>query len=380
MAGRLMTETWRPDRVSMTEHRRDVGGVGLEGHSSRPAARDEVSTSVAKNGLGRLELGRYSGLFLTIVLVAIFAARIPDTFLTTTTAQAIARNQAITLVLSLSLMISLCAGYFDLSVGQNVGLGAVACISLVSDHHWGTVSAMALTIVMCGAIGGVNALLVVGLGMDSFIATLGVGSILLALSQYFSDAQYVGPAPAGFQTLAGWQPFGIPVLTVYALILAAVVWYVLEHTPIGRRLYATGANPDASRLAGIATKRYAAAALVLTGLGCGIAAVLMSAAVGSVSPSVGSSYLLPPFAACVLAATQIKPGRYNVGGLLVALILLGVGVKGLALIDGSVWIPDLFNGAALILAVGLTVLARRQALRRSKRRAVAAETSQAELA
>jgi ribose transport system permease protein len=64
----------------------------------------------------------------------------------------------------------------------------------------------------------------------------------------------------------------------------------------------------------------------------------------------------------------------------VALILLGVGVKGLALIDGSVWIPDLFNGAALILAVGLTVLARRQALRRSKRRAVAAETSQAELA
>src|SRR4051794_36550916 len=257
MAGRLMTETWRPDRVSMTEHRRDVGGVGLEGHSPRPADRDEVSTSLAKTGLGRLELGRYSGLFLTVALIAIFAARIPDTFLTTTTAQAIARNQAITLVLSLSLMISLCAGYFDLSVGQNVGLGAVVCISLVSDHHWGTVSAMAFTILVCGAIGGVNALLVVGLGMDSFIATLGVGSILLALSQYVSDAQYVGPAPAGFQTLAGWQPFGIPVLTVYALILAVVVWYVLEHTPIGRRLYATGANPDASRLAGIATKRYA---------------------------------------------------------------------------------------------------------------------------
>ena len=376
-----MTETWRPHRVSTAERREDVGGAAVrEGRGAQPAVRETASHSVVRSVLGRLELGRYSGLFLTVVLIAIFAARIPDTFLTTTTAQAIARNQAITLVLSLSLMVSLCAGYFDLSVGQNFGLGAVVCISLVSEHHWGTVSAMAFTILICGAIGGVNALLVVGLGMDSFIATLGVGSVLLALSQYLSDAQYVGPAPAEFQTLAGWQPLGIPVLIVYAIVLAVLVWYVLEHTPIGRRLYATGANPDASRLAGIATRRYAAGALVLTGLGCGIAAVLMSAATGSVSPSVGNSYLLPPFAACFLAATQIKPGRYNVGGLLVALILLGVGVKGLALIDGSVWIPDLFNGAALILAVGLTVLARRQALRRSKRRAVAAETSQAESA
>jgi ribose transport system permease protein len=362
--------------VSVVERDDSASTAHDERASSRSLIVEGGRPDATRSGLRRLDLGRYSGLLLTIVLVAIFAATIPDTFLTTTTAQAIARNQAITLVLALSLMLSLCAGYFDLSVGQNVGFGSVVCISLVSQQHWDTVPAAAFTILLCACIGGINALLVVGLGVDSFIATLGVGSILLAMAQYVSDAQYVGPAPASFQTFAGWQPLGVPVLIVYALVLAVIVWYVLEHTPIGRRLYATGANPDASRLAGIATRRYAAVALVLTGLGCGLAAVIMSASVGSVSPSVGSNYLLPPFAACFLAATQIKPGRYNVGGLLVALLLLGVGVKGLALINGSVWIPDLFNGAALILAVGLTVLARRLALRRAKRRAIAAETDQ----
>lgn len=343
----------------------------LLGRTGARAARHAPSVPAA---LGTLRLGRFSGLLLTGLLVLVFALWIPHTFLTTASAQAIGRNQAITLILSLSLMASLCAGYFDLSVGQNVGLGAVVCIYLISKYHWNPVAACLLTLVMCAAIGGLNAWLVIGVGMDSFIATLGVGSALLAGAEYISNDQYVGPTSESFQKLAGWQPLGIPILVVYALVLALLVWYVLEHTPIGRRLYATGANAEAARLAGIATKRYVVFALVLTGLGCGIAACLLSAEVGSISPSVGGSYLLPPFAACFLAATQIKPGRYNVGGLLVALLLLGVGVKGLSLVNGAVWIPDLFNGGALVLAVGLTVTLQRRALNRSKRRAITVST------
>lgn len=344
----------------------------LEG-TRRPSTAPRPSSLAAS--LGQLRLGRFAGLALILGLVAIFGAWIPHTFLTVATAQAVARNQAITIILSLSLMASLCAGVFDLSVGQNVGLGAVVCISLVSTDHWSPVAACIATVVMCAAVGAINAWLIVVVGIDSFIATLGVGSALLAAAEYLSNDQYVGPAPAGFQRLAGWQPFGVPVLIIYALVLALAAWYVLEHTPVGRRLYATGANPDAARLAGIATKKYVAGALVLTGLGCGIAAVLLGAEVGSISSSVGSSYLLPPFAGCFLAATQIKPGRYNVSGLLVALFLLGIGVEGLSLVNGDVWVPDLFNGVALVLAVGLTVVLQRRALIRSKRRAISAETS-----
>lgn len=329
-------------------------------------------TSLTAN-LGRLRLGRYSGIFLIVALVVIFGSWIPQTFLTATTVQAIAQNEAITIIVSLSLMAALAAGVFDLSIGQNVGLGAVVCISLVSTYHWNPVAACVATILMCGAIGGLNALLIVVVGIDSFIATLGVGSALLAAAEFLTNDQFVGPTPASFQIFAEWQPLGIPVLIIYALVLALAAWYVLEHTPVGRRLYATGANADAARLAGIATKRYVVGALILTGLGVGVAAVLLSAEIGSVSAQVGNSYLLAPFAACFLAATQIKPGRYNVGGLLVALFLLGIGVKGLSLVTGAVWIPDLFNGVALILAVGLAVILQRRTQRRSKRQAISAE-------
>lgn len=324
--------------------------------------------------LGRLRIGRFSGLILIAVLIVIFGALIPDTFLTVTTATAVARNQAITIILALSLMASLTAGVFDLSIGQNFGLGAIVCIILVREYGWEPIPACVVTVLVCGAIGGLNALLIVGVGIDSFIATLGVGSALLAASLFLSDSQFVGPVPAGFQGFTAWQPFGIPVLIIYALVLALIGWYVLEHTALGRRLYATGANPEAARLAGISTKKYVAGALVLTGVGCGIAAFLLASAVGSVSSSIGGSYLLPPFAACFLAATQIKLGRYNVGGLLVALFLLGIGVKGLSLMTGAVWIPDLFNGVALLLAVGLSIVFQRRSQRKSKRRAISVET------
>lgn len=368
----MTARTSAPDDTTRAEQEHPgtvAGRPPTRNNGARPAA---TPTSCAAN-LQRLQLGRFGGLVLIAVLILIFAVWIPDTFLTAATARAIARNQAITIILSLSLMVSLCAGVFDLSIGQNVGLGAVVCISLVSKYHWNPIVACVATALVCAAVGAVNAFLIVFVGVDSFIATLGVGSALLAASEYMSNDQYVGPTSAGFQKLAGWQPFGVPILFIYALGLALIVWYVLEHTPVGRRLHATGANPDAARLAGIATRKYLAAALVLTGLGCGLAAVLLSAEVGSISSSVGSSYLLPPFAGCFLAATQIKPGRYNVIGLLVALFLLGIGVKGLSLVNGAVWIPDLFNGVALVLAVSVSVVLHRRSQNRSKRRAIAVE-------
>ena len=104
------------------------------------------------------------------------------------------------------------------------------------------------------------------------------------------------------------------------------------------------------------------------GVGAGLAAVLLSASVGSISPTAGAGYLLPVFAGCFLATTQVKPGRYNVAGLLIALFLLATGVKGLQLLGGQVWIPDLFNGLALLTAVGLSVYLQRRELRRSKAR------------
>ena len=134
--------------------------------------------------------------------------------------------------------------------------------------------------------------------------------------------------------------------------LAIVVWYVLECTPVGRRIYATGGNIEAARLAGIRTPLVIVAALAACGAIAATSGVLVSSQLGVGDPTIGPPYLLPAFSAAFLGSTQFRDGRFNVWGTVVAVYVLASGVKGLQLAGAPVWIPDLFNGLALLLAVG----------------------------
>jgi ribose transport system permease protein len=346
-----------------------------------PPGGEPGATRLARR-LGELRLGRFSGIYLLLVFIAVFAVWIPGTFLTWTTAQTIGDEQAITIILALGVILSMSAGQFDLSIAQNLGLGAALCIKLQTSGHLSPTAAVLVTLAACTACGVANAGLVVIAGIDSFIATLGMSSVLLALTEIVTNDNFVGPTATSFSMFVSWKPLGVPILVVYALIIALAVWYGLEHTPVGRRVYATGANPDTARLSGIPTRRYIAVCLSITGLIAGCAAVLLAAKLNTVSATVGPGYLLPAFAACFLSATQIKPGRFNVWGMVVAIFLLATGEKGLVLAGGSLWISDMFNGVALLSAVGLAVLFQRRrvaaANRRTPARASAAAGAESE--
>lgn len=310
--------------------------------------------------LARLPLERASGLFVWLAFVVIFGIWVPDTFLTGTTAESIATDQAITVILAMGVLFTLATGEFDLSIAQNLGLTAVIAAALMVKSDVSPVLAVVLTLGAGLLIGAVNGVLVAGVGVNSFIATLGMSSVLLAGTQLISDGTYIGPLPSGFQKVTNTEIAGLPILIFYAVILAVLAWYVLEHTPLGRRFQATGANSEASRLAGVRTRRCVFASFLISGFMASLAGVLVAAKVGSVSPELGPPYLLPAFAACFLGATQIKPGRFNVWGTILAIILLATGVKGLQLVGGQAWVTNLFNGAALVGAVTVAVLVRKR--------------------
>jgi ribose transport system permease protein len=144
------------------------------------------------------------------------------------------------------------------------------------------------------------------------------------------------------------------------VILAIILWWLLEYTPAGRYLYSVGGNPQAARLAGIRVGRITTGAFVICGVVAAFAGVMLAAELGSSSPDVGVPYLLPAFSAVFLGATQILPGRVNVLGTLIAIFLLATGVKGLQLAGAPGYINDLFNGFALIIAVALAVRSTRR--------------------
>lgn len=118
-------------------------------------------------------------------------------------------------------------------------------------------------------------------------------------------------------------------------------------------MYATGGNPDAARLAGVRTWRIVLGSTITCGVISGLAGLLITSQISAGDPSIGPGYLLPAIAAAVLGSTQLRGGRYNVWGTVIAAYVLATGVKGLQLAGAPVWIPDLFNGAALLIAVGM---------------------------
>lgn len=315
-----------------------------------------IATSMgeAARRVGADNLARFSGLYVLAIFIVIFSLWVPSTFLTVTTLKSVLGDQAITLVLALGLLIPLAAGQFDLSVAQNLGFSAIVCAALQTRTGlaWPECAVIA---VACGAlIGAANGSLIL-FGVDSFIATLGMSSILLALTTLVSRNEFVGPLSSSFQSFATAEPFGFPIVTLYAAIGAAILWWLLEHTPVGRRTYATGANADAARLTGVRTARHTFIAMVLCGAIAALAGVLVAARVGQVSPTLGPPYLLPAFAACFLGTTQIKVGRFNVLGTVIAIYLLAVGVKGLQLAGSELWVTEMFNGVALVGAVTIAV-------------------------
>ena len=322
--------------------------------------------------LVRLQLGKYSGIFIFIAIVALFSIWLPQSFLTEATFKTILQGQAITAILAISLLFPLATGGFDLSAAQIMGFCAlVAGVLITREPKLDPVVAIILVIILGAMIGAVNGFLVSVLDLGSFIATLGTTSLLVGAAALVGNSEYLGPFPDSFRGLTSGDLFGIPVLSIYLLALALVVWYFLEHTPWGRRVYATGANTDAARLAGIRTNRFVFWSFVISGTGAGVAGVLLASSLNSVNQTLGPQYLLPAFAAAFLGMTQLKPGRFNVWGTVLAIYLLGTGVQGLRLAGADLWVTDVFNGLALVIAVALTVFMQKRRGRREVQAKVA---------
>jgi ribose transport system permease protein len=310
----------------------------------------------------RLSLGldRFSGLYVWGALILLFALWVPETFLTSNNAKIVAGDQAITAMLALGIIIPLAAGVFDLSFAGVLGVSVAITAYMQVQGQSPLVAALA-ALAAAAFIGAVNGFVVVRLRVNSFIATIGMSSLLAAAAYWITDGKQITEGfNSTFLDLGTKQVMGIPLPFYVMLIVAAVIYVLIEYLPVGRYLYAAGGNPQAARLAGVRVDRVVFGSLVASSFVAGVTGVVLAARLGTASPDIGPSYLLPAFAAVFLGSTQIKAGRVNVLGTLIAIYLLATGVKGLQLAGAPVYINDLFNGAALIIAVALAARSARR--------------------
>lgn len=298
------------------------------------------------------------------VLAAIFFSiwsETSDTFLSTANIQTLISSNVVVAVVALAALLPLVCFEFDLSVGAIAGVSSVFVAEALGGGT-GVAAAIALGIGIGLLVGAINALLVTRLGVNAVITTLGVSIILAGIINLKTGGTaIVGGIPSSFSDFGSATTLGVPRPAFALLVAALLVYYLLSHTPFGRYLYAMGSDRAAARLVGVRTKLILGASFVAGGALAGTAGVIQVARAGGADPRIGDALTLPALAAAFLSAAAIKPGRYNVGGTLVAIFFLAVLNSGLNLAGAEPYVTSFVNGGALIVGVGLAVrLGRRQ--------------------
>ena len=327
-----------------------------------------------RNWTTKVGLDKYSALYLWALFMIVFSFT-SEQFLTWTSIRLVVTEKVIVGVLALAFLVPLAANTFDLSIGHMMGFSLVITSVIARDHpDIPQVVGALIALAACAIAGFLSGLIVVKLKVNSFIATLGMSQVLAALTLLFSGNRQISAVFTDSYRNLGLKPiFDLPLYFYYLVILAVIVWFVLEHTATGRYLFATGGNYEAARLAGVKTDRYVWGSLVVSALIGGFAGLIQSWKTGLFGNDVGPGFLFPAIAAVFFGASQLR-NRPNVWGSMIAVLTLAFGVKGLQLTftgGSKQWIEPLFEGVSLLIAVAF---ASRQGIIKIPKRKVAAKS------
>ncbi|MDW5597633.1 ABC transporter permease [Conexibacter stalactiti] len=310
-----------------------------------------------------LDFAEAYGLILLTIAVIAFFALLPassDTFFTMANLRIVLVDQAVLMVVALAVLVPMVAGVWNFTPGAAAGMASIYAAQVGASS--GSFALAALAGIAAGAVvGAVVAVLITTTKINSVIATFAMTIIIAGVVDLETGGNsIVSGLPRTFNTLGTGEVLGIPTLFWLAAIVAAVVHYLMRMTPFGRSLYATGANRQAAKLVGLRVERLTALALIVSGVLAGIAGVILLARSGAGNPTVGPGFTIPAFAAVFLGAVAVRPGQWNVGGLIAAIAFLGALNSGLTLAGAAASVSALASGLALLVGVGFANVFARQ--------------------
>jgi ribose transport system permease protein len=309
-------------------------------------------------------LSRYAIVLVWLAMIGVFMIFIPSTFGSAGNIQSIISSQVVLVILAVAVTIPLRTGDFDLSIGVVAAFSATLSAVLSVQHHWSTGLSLLCGIASGALVGVVNAVVIVGIGVDAFITTLGMMTLVTGLTYGISGSQVISGIPHAMSSFAdSVLTWGISTGAVMGWVLALLLWYVFEYTPFGRYLLFVGGAPRVAELSGVRVRWVRAAAFVAAGTLSGFAGAVLVSSLGVADPSVGSQFMIPPYAAAFLGTTTLQLGRFNIWGSIIGIYLLATLSTGLELLGASSWVSNSVDGAALVAAVVFAklVMGRREA-------------------
>jgi ribose transport system permease protein len=309
-----------------------------------------------------LALSRYGTLIGLLIMVVAFTIRAPRVFLTVPNLLNILNQGSLTAIIAAGLTMTLVVGQFDLSIGYTASFAGLLVVGFIAKNGIPLLAAIPLVLLVGTTIGTVNGVLVTKARINAVIATLGVGTTLTGFGFAYSRFPIAEGVPTGFTNIAlGKALFGIPNPIIIMAVVLAVLWVILNKTDLGQKMQAVGGNAEAARLSGIRVDRVKIFAFATAGLCAALTGSLLSSLLGSGTLAAADGYLLDAFAAVFLGSATLRDGEFHIVGTLVGVLIIAVGFNGLSIFGAPTYFQPIFKGAILVLAVGLSTLARRYA-------------------
>lgn len=314
-----------------------------------------IQTSVAHNGwLWTLVRFREAGISLFILILVVAVTLRAPSFLSVDNFEDILLNISILAIVALAQTMVIITHGIDLSVSSMIGLvGMMVAFVVKQNPEMPVIFSVVLGMALGSVLGTFNGLIITFGKVPPIIATLGTLSIYRGLVFFYSQGTWINSfeLPANFKALSKGTPLGLPNMVIMALLVAVIVYYFLNYTRTGRDIYAVGSNPDAAQFAGIRKQRITFLVYLISGLLCGLAAVLWVSRFESAQTNTALGFELQTVAASVVGGVSISGGVGTVTGVLLGALLLGIIQNSLTLIRISPFWQLAAQGLLILIAV-----------------------------
>ena len=315
----------------------------------------------AKQG-GVKKLGSNSnvvGILIALLALCLDLAIASPVFLTVSNFLNVFQQISINFVVAVGMTFVIISGGIDLSVGSNIALSGLLMGILMKNFGvpvWATIT---ICILFSGVVGLVNGVLIAYLNLPPFIATLGTMSIVRGAAYTVTAGQPIYTFPTGFTAVAS-RVGGFPLYTMIILLVVFLLgWYILRYTRVGRYTYAIGGNENCAKLSGISFKKVKCFVYTVSGLCCGVAALLLSSRLDSAVPTNAEGQEMDAIAAVVIGGTSMSGGEGSMIGTLIGILIIGIISNGLNLLGVAQGPQKMVKGAIIVVAVIIDVIRRK---------------------
>jgi ribose transport system permease protein len=307
-------------------------------------------------------ISRYGTIIGLLAMLVFFSINAPGTFLSKANFLNILSQASLTAIIAAGLTFTLVVGEFDLSIGNIASFIGLVVAGLMAKERLPIPVSVALALLTGIGIGLINGFLVTKVRINAVIATIGVGTMLTGVGFSYSAFPIAIGIPRAFTEISLGRAFvGVPNPVFVMAAVLAIMWIVLNKTDIGQKMQAVGSNIEAARLSGIRVDRMKMFAFATAGFCAALTGVLLTSLLGSGTLAAADGYLLDAFAAVFLGSATVREGQFHILGTLVGVLILAVGFNGLSIFGAPTYFQPIFKGGVLVLAVGLSTLARRYA-------------------